>query len=84
MSLYSDLAEDQLVTEIATIKARIRAVGTGDTAGVKSIAGEGRRVEFFGSGGGADLNGLRGLLREAEAALALLRGESGSAIGVGF
>lgn len=84
MSVYADLTEEQLEAEIATLRQRIRDAGKSPTAGIKSIAGEGRRMEFFGSGGGTSTMDLRRLLREATDALAMLRGDSGSAIGVRY
>lgn len=85
MSLYSDLTDEQLETEISSLKAKIRNASSGTQAGVKSIAGEGRRMEFFGGGGGADLRGLKDLLASAE--LEWTRrgyGTAGRAIGVSF
>lgn len=83
MSLYDDLDEAQLEIEIAALKAKIRAAASAPS--VRSIAGEGRRVEFFAGGGeGGSIADLRRMLADAERALGLLRGYGGSAIGVRF
>lgn len=79
MSIYADLTEIQLTAEIAALKLKIRSA---QDPAIRSVAGEGRRIEFSG---GAPAN-LRRLLREAEAALAALTGVAGggNAIGVRF
>ncbi len=77
MSIYADMDEAELIAEIAELRTKIR---TGTEPSIRSLAGEGRRIEFAG-GNGAN---LRQLLREAEAALAVLQGNYGSAIGVIF
>lgn len=67
MSLYRSYSETDLAAEIEDLKARIIAAGKSTQGGVKSIAGEGRRMEFFGKGGGVDVGSLESLLAKAEA-----------------
>lgn len=78
MSIYADMDEAQLTAEIASLRLKIR---TGTDPVIRSVAGEGRRVEFASG----TASNLRRLLREAELALAALTGNSsGNAIGVVF
>lgn len=79
MSVFGDLTEEELEAEIATIRMRIR--GQVSDAPVKSVAGEGRRVEYMNM----SPSDLRRLLREALEALAVIQGNTGGrAIGVRF
>lgn len=86
MSVYDGMTEEQLGAEIEALRAQIVAVTKGGTAGVKSVAGEGRRMEFFEPGGGTSVKGLRLLLAEAEALWTRKfgGGSGGTAIGVLF
>ncbi|MES2903257.1 MAG: hypothetical protein V4696_03645 [Pseudomonadota bacterium] len=78
MSIYADMTVEQLEAEIQSLREKIRG---GTEPSIRSVAGEGRRVEFAGG----NASNLRQLLREAEAALAVLTGGSGGqAIGVWF
>jgi hypothetical protein len=77
MSIYADMTEEQLEAEIAALRTKIR---TGQDPAVRSVTGEGRRIEWAGG----TVTNLRRLLREAELALATLQGTRGNAIGVRF
>lgn len=85
MSLYSSYSDDDLALEIEDLKARIIAAGKSDKAGVRVIAGEGRRVEFnAGGAAGANVAGLRDLLAAAELEWNVRNGGEARAIGVRF
>lgn len=84
MSLYSSYADEDLEAEIEDLKARIIAAGKAPGAGVKSVAGEGRRMEFFDAGGGTNVSGLQKLLTAAELEWDRRNGDVGRAIGVVF
>lgn len=84
MSLYSSYSDDDLLAEIEDLKAKMIAAGKAPGAGVKSVAGEGRRMEFFSAGGGANMDALQKLLTAAELEWAKRNGEYGAAIGVVF
>lgn len=85
MSLYSSYSDDDLALEIDDLKARIIAAGKSDKAGVRVIAGEGRRVEFnAGGAAGANVAGLKDLLTAAEIELSRRNSDGARAIGVRF
>lgn len=84
MSLYSSYSDEDLAAEIEDLKARIIAAGKSDAAGVRSVAGEGRRLEFFAGGAsGTNVDGLQKLLTAAELEWNR-RNSPGNAIGVVF
>lgn len=86
MSLYSSYADEDLDAEIEDLKARIIAAGKSTDAGVRVVAGEGRRIEFNRGGSAAgSVEALTKLLAAAEAEWNLRNGAGGGqAIGVRF
>lgn len=77
MSLYADLTDEQLDAEIASLRTKMRD----PEPGVRSVAGEGRRMEFFGG----NSSNLQSLLRQALEEKARREGRpAGGAIGVWF
>lgn len=84
MSLYSEFSDDDLQGEIVDLKTRIIAAGKAANAGVRVIAGEGRRVEFNRGGAVGDVGALENLLKAAEAEWNRRQGIVGGAIGVIF
>jgi hypothetical protein len=80
MSVYSDLTDEELEAEIADLRSRIR--GAPGSPAVKSVAGEGRRVEYENMSS----HGLRRLLTDAlnEQERRNGTGLGGAAIGVRF
>jgi hypothetical protein len=81
MGLYSSYSDPDLEAEIAELKAKIIAAAKDDNASVRSVAGEGRRIEFAPT---TKASGLKDLLRQAEIELAIRNGNQGNAIGVNF
>lgn len=85
MSLYSEYSDDDLEAEITDLKGRIIAAAKSDKAGVRVIAGEGRRLEFnAGGAAGAGMGGLKDLLAAAELEWNVRNGTPSRAIGVVF
>lgn len=79
MGLFEDLDDAALDATIADLTGRI--TGSPANPAVKSVAGEGRRVEYAN----ASLSDLRRLLREAKEERERRRGGiGGRAIGVRF
>lgn len=79
MSVFADLSDEDLATEIAALSAQIRGAPANPT--IRSIAGEGRKVEY----GNASSSDLRRLYREArEEQERRAGGMGGSAIPVRF
>lgn len=79
MSVFSDLTDEELDAEIARLAGLIRGQPTNPT--VKSVAGEGRKVEYGNHSSSSD---LRRLHREANEEKARRAGVTGTAIGVRF
>lgn len=80
-AIYADMTEEQLIEEIQSLREKIRS--SPDTPSVRSVTGEGRRLEFGSAT--SNIDNLRRLLREATDTLtALQNGGGGSAIGVVF
>jgi hypothetical protein len=81
MSVFSDLDDATLDSEIARLSARIRGGGDDEQA-IKSITGEGRKVEY---GDAVSPTQLRRLYREAKEEKERREGRcGGTAIGVRF
>lgn len=64
MQPYDDLTDEELLAEIAEYRAAMKAAAIG--GGFEEVAGEGRKIKYFGTDVAACRAALRELMLEAQ------------------